>query len=45
LASNPNIKSSTTHYAEGNSMASPTQTVVGKDKSYPFTAEDLLKKS
>jgi len=32
LASKPNIKTSTTHRAEGNSMVSPTQTVVGKGK-------------
>ena len=36
-------KSSTTHHAEGNSMASLAQTVVGKDISNPLTAEDLLK--
>jgi len=26
----PNEKSSTTHHAEGNNMASPTQTAIGK---------------
>ena len=39
----PNIKSSTTHHVEGNSMASPTQTVVGKDVPNLLIAEDLLK--
>jgi len=43
LASKPNIKSSITHHAEANSMASPTQTVVGKGISNLLTAEDLLK--
>ena len=43
MASKPNIKSSTTHHADGNSMASPTQTVVGKGISNQLTAEDLLK--
>ena len=43
MASKPNIKSSTTHHAEGNSMASPTQTVVGKSISNLLTVEDLLK--
>ena len=43
MASKPNIKSSTTHHAEGNSLASPTQTVVGKGIPNPLTAEDLLK--
>ena len=33
----------TTHRAEGNSMANPTQTVVGKGISNLLTAEDLLK--
>jgi len=43
LAFKPNIKFSTTHYAEGNSMASPIQRVVGKGKLNPLIAEDLLK--
>jgi len=43
LASKTNIKSSTTHHAEENSMASPTQMVVGKGIPNPLTAEDLLK--
>ena len=37
------FKSSTTHHAEGNSMASPTQTVVGKGTSNLLIAEGLLK--
>jgi len=36
-------KSSITHHAEENSMASPTQTVVGKDTPNPLIAEGLLK--
>jgi len=32
-----------THYAEGNNMASPTQTVVGKSIPNPLIPEDLLK--
>jgi len=32
----------TTHHAEGNSMASLTQMVVGKDISNPLTAEGLI---
>ena len=43
MASKPNINSSTTYHAEGNSMASSTQTVVGKGIPNPLTAEDLLK--
>jgi len=43
LASKPNKKSSTTHHAEGNSVASPTQTVVGKGTPNPLIVEDLLK--
>jgi len=39
----PNIKSSTTHYAEGNNMVSLAQTVVSKDISNPLIDEDLLK--
>ena len=39
----PNKKSSTTHHAEGNRMASPTQTVVGKDIPNPLIVEGLLK--
>ena len=42
MASKPNIKSSTTHHAEGNIMASLTQTVVGKGIPNLLTAEDLL---
>jgi len=38
-----NIKSSITHHVEGNSMASPTQTVVGKGKPNPLITEGLLK--
>jgi len=38
-----NEKSSTTHHAEGNRMASPTQTVVGKDIPNPLIIEGLLK--
>jgi len=33
----------TTHHAEGNSMASPTQTVVGTDIPNPLIAQGLLK--
>jgi len=40
LAFKPNENSSTTHHAEGNNMASPTQTVVSKDKPNPLIAED-----
>jgi len=36
-------KSSITHHAEGNTMASPTQTVVRKGLPNPLTAEGLLK--
>ena len=43
LAFKPNEKSSTTNHAEGNSMASPTQTVVGKGISKSLIAENLLK--
>ena len=37
------MNSSITYHAEGNSMASPTQTVVGKGKPNPLIAEGLLK--
>jgi len=43
LAFKPNEKFSTTHHAEENSMASPTQTVVDKGKSNPLITESLLK--
>jgi len=43
LALKSNEKSSTTHHAEGNSMTSPTQMVVGKGLSNLLIAEDLLK--
>ena len=43
LAFKPNEKSSTTHHAEGNSMASPTQMLVGKSIPNTLIAEDLLK--
>jgi len=43
LAFKSNTKSSTAHYAEGKSMASPTQMVVDKDKPKPLIAEVLLK--
>ena len=43
LAFKINAKSSTTRLAERNSMISPTQMVVGKDKSNPLITEDLLK--
>ena len=43
LAFKPNAKLSTTHHAEGNSMASPTQTIVSKGLSNSLIAEDLLK--
>ena len=43
MASKPNIKSSTINHAEGNNMASLTQTVVSKGIPNPLTAEDLLK--
>jgi len=43
LAFKLNEKFSITHHAEGNSMASPTQTVVGKGKPNLFLAEGLLK--
>jgi len=36
-------KSLTAHHVEGNSMASPAQTVVGKGIPNPMTAEGLLK--
>jgi len=42
LAFKPNKKSSTTYYAEGNNMTSPTQTVVGKGIPNPLIAEGLL---
>ena len=40
----PNLKS-LTHHAEQNSLASSTQTVVGKGIPNPLIAEDLLKNS
>jgi len=43
LAFKPNKKSSTTHRAEINSMASQTQTVVDKGKSNSLIIEGLLK--
>ena len=43
LALKAQHKSSRTHHAEGNSMASPTQMVVGKGISNLLTAEDLPK--
>jgi len=43
FAYKPNEKSSTAHHAEGNSMASPTQIVVGKGTLNPLIVEDLLK--
>ena len=39
----PNEKFSTTHHAEGNSMARPTQMAVGKGKQNLLIAKDLLK--
>jgi len=39
----PTKKFSTTHHAEGNSMASPSQMVVGKGTSNPLIVEGLLK--
>ena len=38
LAFKPNENSSITHHAKGNSMTSPTQTVVGKGKPNPLIA-------
>jgi len=43
LAFKPNEKFLITHLADGNSMASPTQTVVGKNTPNPLIAEGLLK--
>jgi len=43
LAFKSSEKSLTTHHVEGNSMASPTQMVVGKDIPYSLIAEGLLK--
>jgi len=43
LAFTPNEKSFTTHHAEENNMASPTQIVVGKGIPNMLIAEDLLK--
>ena len=43
MASKPNIESSITHLAEGNNMASPTQTIVDNDKLNLLIVEDLLK--
>jgi len=43
LAFKPNGKSSTTHHAERNSMASLTQMIVGKGMSNSLIVEDLLK--
>jgi len=39
----PMQKLRTTHHAEGNSMASPTQTAVGKGKPNLLIADNLLK--
>jgi len=39
----PNEKFSTTHHAEGNGMASPTQIVGGKGIPNSLIAENLLK--
>jgi len=43
LALKPNEKSSITHHIEKNSMASQTQTIVGKGKPNLLIAENLLK--
>jgi len=43
LAFKSNGKSLTTHHAEGNSMTSPTQTVVGRDVPNQLIAKSLLK--
>ena len=43
MALKSNRKISITHHAEGNSVASPTQMVVGKGIPNPLTAEGLLK--
>jgi len=43
LALKPDEKSSTTHHAEGNSMTSLTQMVVGKGLPNLLIAEDLLR--
>jgi len=43
LAFKSNEKSLTAYHAEGNSMASPTQAIVGKGKPNPLIDEDLLK--
>ena len=43
LAFKPNRKSSITHHAERNSMASPTQVVIGKGKPNSLITEGLLK--
>jgi len=40
LAFKPNEKFSTTHHAKGNSIASPTQTVVGKSKTNRLITEN-----
>ena len=44
MASKSKLNPRQPHHTEGNSMTSPTQTVVSKDKKpNPFIAEDLLK--
>ena len=43
LAFKPNEKSSITHHADRNSMASPTQMLVGKGIPDLLITEDLLK--
>ena len=43
LVFEPNENFSIIHHAEGNNMASPTQTVVGKGISNPLIVEGLLK--
>ena len=43
MAFKSNIKSSITHHADGNSMASPIQTAVGKVKPNLLITEGLLK--
>jgi len=43
LAFKSNEKTSTTHYAKGNIIATPTQTVVGKGIPNSLITEGLLK--
>ena len=43
ITSNGDTLMMPTHHAEGNSMASPIQTVVGKGTSNPLITEGLLK--